>query len=83
MGFAPILRFFTPWHWPIVREDSENGNQGAMKLDDILFAELERGPSTVRMTRPLYTAIVGSIRSLRRAQSRARMRSSAAPASRE
>jgi hypothetical protein len=48
MGFAPILRFFTPWHWPIVREDSENGNQGAMKLDDILFAELERGPSTVR-----------------------------------
>ena len=41
-------------------------------------------PSTVRLTmRPWWTAMVGSIRSLRSARSRARMRSSSAPASRE
>ena len=40
-------------------------------------------PSPVRFTtRPLWTAIVGSIRSLRRARSLARVRSSSVPASR-
>ena len=41
-------------------------------------------PSPVRLTtRPWWTAIVGSIRSLRSLRSRARIRSSSAPASRE
>ncbi len=40
-------------------------------------------PSPVRLTtRPLWTAIIGSIRSLRSARSRASMRSSSEPASR-
>ena len=43
-------------------------------------AELMRTPSPVRFTtRPLCTAMVGSIRSLRSARSRARVRSSSAP----
>jgi hypothetical protein len=46
-------------------------------------AQFEILPSPVRFTtRPLCTAMVGSIRSLRSARSRASMRSSSAPASR-
>ena len=42
-----------------------------------------RAPSPVRLTtRPWWTAMVGSIRSLRSARSRAKVRSSSAPASR-
>ena len=46
--------------------------------------ELDNAPSPVRLTtRPWCTAMVGSIRSLRSARSRARIRSSSAPVSRE
>ena len=47
-------------------------------------AKLDKAPSPVRLTtRPWCTAMVGSIRSLRSARSRASVRSSSAPASRE
>jgi hypothetical protein len=53
----------------------------ANRIDDA--AEFDDRPSPVRLTmRPLCTAIVGSIKSLRSALSRARIRSSSAAARR-
>ena len=57
-------------------------NGAVHRVDDA--AELDDAPSPVRLTtRPWCTAMVGSIRSLRSARSRARIRSSSAPVSRE
>ena len=75
--------------------DAALGGQAGVALDHAVLhldgaahgvdhaAELDEAPSPVRLTtRPWCTAMVGSIRSLRSARSRARVRSSSAPASR-
>ena len=70
----------------IIRHPGIALNHGVLHFDRAAHsfdnaAELDEAPSPVRLTtRPRCTAMVGSIRSLRSARNRAKMRSSSAPA---